>query len=98
MTSQAWNSALDRIEADLVTIEDAIESGRPVPDCAPAELPTLALPEELGSRAAALLERTRALEARATEEIDGIRDCLRALAGRRAPAPAPTGRIVDVGA
>jgi hypothetical protein len=96
MTSQAWTAALDRIEADLVSIEDAIKAGRPVPDGAAAELPTVALPEELGTRAAALLDRTRALEARATEEIDGIRDCLRALAGRRPPAPAPTGRIVDV--
>jgi hypothetical protein len=98
MSSQAWTSALDRIEADLVAIEDALGTGRPVPACGTVELPTEALPEVLGTRAAALLDRTHALEARATEEIDGIRDCLRALAGRRPPAPAPTGRIVDVGA
>ena len=98
MTSPAWTSALDRVEADLVAIEDAIGTGRPVPDPVAAELPTEPLPEELGTRAAALLDRTRALEARATEEIDGIRDCLKALVGRRPPAPAPTGRIVDVGA
>ena len=94
----AWDTALDRIEADLVAIEDALANGRPLPEEGPGELPTQPLPAELGARAAALLDRTRAVEARTSTEIDGIRASLRALAGRRPPAPAPTGRIVDVDA
>jgi len=95
---EPWEEALDRIEADLVAVEEAIRESRPVPDRDPVTLPDEQLPAFLGRRAEALLDRTRALEARATAEIDGIRESLRALAGRPAPAPAPTGRIVDVGA
>jgi len=98
VTAGPWNAALDRIEADLAAAADALENGEAMPEPAAGALPTQPLPADLGARAAALLDRTRMLEARATEEIDGIRDRLRALVGRPQPAPAPTGRIVDVGA
>src|SRR4051794_28386293 len=90
---EPWDAALDRIEADLVAVEDAIRESRPVPEREVVDLPGRPLPVALGPRAEALLDRTRALEARAAAEIDGIRESLRALAGRPTPAPAPTGRI-----
>jgi hypothetical protein len=98
MDVDPWDTALDRIEADLVAVEEAIRENRPAPDHDAVDLPSRPLPAALGTRAQTLLDRTRALEAQATAEIDGIRESLRALAGRPAPAPAPTGRIVDVGA
>ena len=98
MNIQPWEAALDRIEADLVAVEAAIRESRPAPEVDAVALPSQPMPAALGARAEALLDRTQALEAQATAEIDGIRESLRALAGRPAPAPAPTGRIVDVGA
>jgi hypothetical protein len=98
MTSHAWNMALDRIEAELVAIDDALANGRPVPAQSATAVPSEPIPTDLGPRAEALLARTRRLEHRATEELDGIRDALRALSGRRPPAATNTGRIVDVDA
>jgi hypothetical protein len=98
VSSESWNLTLDEIEADLVAVEAALEQGSPAPEVPQPAFPAGPIPAELGARAEGLLRRSRDLEARAAEEIDGIRECLRALAGRRPPAPAPTGRIVDVGA
>jgi len=98
MTAESWATALDRIEAELTAIEDAIDNGQPAPLPPEPNFPAEPIPVDLGPRAAALLERTRRLESRATEEIDGIRDALRALGGRRPPVATNTGRIVDVGA
>jgi hypothetical protein len=98
MTSSSWKTALDRIEAELVAIDDALANGRPAPAQSAAAFPTEPIPADLEPRAEALLQHTRRLEDRATEELDGIRDALRALPGRRPPAAANTGRIVDVGA
>jgi hypothetical protein len=103
VSSDAWNDALAGIEADLAAIEGVLRNGvtpperyAPVTEARP--LPTEPMPPECGARAEALLRRTRELEARAGADLDGIRDALRALGGRRPPAPALTGRIVDVGA
>ena len=98
MTGESWSRTLDRIEADLAAIEDAIERGTAAPFRPPAEIPTEPMPAELGNRAEALLGRNRRLEARAADHLEGIQAGLRALAGRRPPAPTATGRIVDVGA
>jgi hypothetical protein len=100
MTENTWGRALDRIEADLTVIDDALANGllAPAPTSVALELPTEPLPTGLGPRAEALLRRTQRIEARATQEIDGIQEALRALAGRRPPAAANTGRIVDVDA
>ena len=98
MSTQPWVVTLDEIEADLAALEAALEHGEAAPERPEAAFPVEPIPAELGARAEALLRRSQELEARATEEIDGIRESLRALAGRRPPAPAPTGRIVDVGA
>jgi hypothetical protein len=102
VSSDAWNDALAGIEADLAAIEGVLRNGVTPPEryapLAPRPLPTDPMPAECGARAEALLRRTRELEARAGADLDGIRDALRALGGRRPPAPALTGRIVDVGA
>jgi hypothetical protein len=98
MTSAAWNAALDRIEAELTAIDDAIANGLPAPAQSGTTFPSEPMPPDLGPRADALLQRTRGLETRAAEELEGIGDALRALAGRRPPAPTNTGQIVDVGA
>jgi len=98
VTSSSWQSALDRLEAELTAIEDALAEGRPAPVETTTALPSVPLPPDLAPRAEQLLERTRRLEDRAAEELDGIRDALRALPGRRPPAATKTGRIIDVGA
>jgi hypothetical protein len=57
------------------------------------------MPPELGPRAEDLLRRTRHLENRAAAELEGVREALQAVTGRRSrPARRATGRIVDVGA
>ncbi len=97
-SGESWGCALDRIEADLVAIDDALANGLLAPGPVALDLPVAPIPADLGPRAVALLRRTQRLEARATREIDGIQDALRALAGRRPPAATNTGRIVDVDA
>ena len=104
MTSPSWSAALDRIDTDLTATEHALESGArgtrsTIPALSPELIPAGAMPPELGPRAQELLRRTRHLEARAAEELEGIREALQAVTGhRRQPARRVTGRIVDVGA
>jgi hypothetical protein len=105
MTSDAasWRATLDQLEADLIATEDAFDNGdrepqRSVATMSSVEFPAGPVPPELAPRAEALLRRTRRLEARASAEIDGIRDALRSLAGHRPPAPSRAGSIVDVDA
>jgi hypothetical protein len=94
----SWGRTLDRIEADLAAIDEALANGLLAPAAVAIALPSEPLPSDLGPRAEALLRRTQRLESRATHEIDGIQDALRALAGRRPPPATNTGRIVDVDA
>jgi hypothetical protein len=94
-----WRAALDRLEADLVATEKALEhaggtSPRTVPELL-SQFPAAPMPPELAPRAEELLARTRRLEVLANEEIEGIRGTLRSLAGHRPAPPATTGRIVD---
>ena len=103
MTATAWSAALDQFEADLAATEQALadsgrEPHRTIPAIPQGLFPPEPIPPELAPRAEDLLRRTRDLEARATAELEGIRDGLRALAGHRPPRPTHTGRIVDVGA
>jgi hypothetical protein len=104
VTSDSWSAALDRIDADLTATERALDHGgrearSSIPALSPELIPSGAMPPELGPRAEELLRRTRHLEGRAAQGIEGIREALQAVAGhRRLPARRITGRIVDVGA
>jgi len=103
VNATTWSAALDQFEADLCATEKALADGgrephRTVPAIMHGLFPPEPIPAELAPRAEDLLRRTRDLEARATAELEGIREGLRALAGHRPPAPAHTGRIVDVDA
>jgi hypothetical protein len=104
VTAGSWSAALDRIDTDLTATEHAFADGTrgarsSMPALSPELIPSGPMPPELGPRAEELLRRTRHLEGRAAEELEGVRDALQAVTGRRRqPARRATGRIVDVGA
>jgi hypothetical protein len=92
-----WGAVLDEIEGELAAFEAALANHYPVPEPSRRSEPAGPLPADLAPRAEALLARTRRLESRAEVDRDRIAANLIALAGRHpAPAPARTGRLVDV--
>jgi hypothetical protein len=97
MTAVTWETALEELEARLVSVRSSLAAGDPVEE--PFTPPNVAgpVPESLAARAQAVLAATAELQRELEAEVGRISGELRRIP-RRGAAPEPKTGSVDIGA